>query len=335
MSSLVLSEGFGLYWEFAAKRQQLYRAKLVGADLSEVVDDPVLAAHRFTNPYRASDRVSQYLIANVLYNSEWGWKDTFVRTLVFKLFNRIGTWEFLAAVGEPDTSALLDGLIDRSLGEIIGLQPLYSAAYLMPPPRHSTAPKYVRHLDLLRLMIAEEAHEEIRAADTMQAGFRVLRRYESIGDFLAYQFITDLNYSEYLNFSENEFVVAGPGSARGLRKCFSDPGDFSVEDLFRWTLDRQHHEFDSRGLDWHNLWGRDLQLIDIQNLYCETDKYARVAMPELSGRVAGSRIKQRYKPNPARLSAWFPPKWKINAQAAAWLDAAGKVASHPHQLDLR
>ena len=333
MSSPVLSEGFRLYWEFAAKRQQLYRAKLTGTKAG--VDDPVLAAHRFTNPYRASDRVSQYLITNVLYDGEWGWMDTFVRALVFKLFNRVGTWEYLSATGEPDTPALLDRHIDRTLGEIAGRQPLYSGAYLMPPPRHSNAPKYVRHLDLLRLMIAEEAHEEIREADTMQAGFKVLRRYESIGDFLAYQFITDLNYSKHLNFSEDEFVVAGPGSARGLRKCFSDPGDFSDEDLFRWTLDRQHHEFESRGLDWHNLWGRDLQLIDIQNLYCETDKYARVAMPELSEHVSGSRIKQRYKPNLAALSSWFPPKWEINTRAAAWLNGSGTLASHPHQLDLR
>ncbi|MCI0591377.1 MAG: hypothetical protein L0Y67_07235, partial [Gammaproteobacteria bacterium] len=57
---------FDTYWQFAAKRQDLFMRRIKGERLPWT-DDPVLAAYRFTNVYRASDRVSQYLIANVIY----------------------------------------------------------------------------------------------------------------------------------------------------------------------------------------------------------------------------------------------------------------------------
>ena len=60
-------------------------------------DDPVLSAHRFTNVYRAADRVSQYLIRNVLYDGPQDAEEVFFRALLFKLFNRIETWEQLTA----------------------------------------------------------------------------------------------------------------------------------------------------------------------------------------------------------------------------------------------
>src|SRR3989442_4982380 len=57
--------------------------------------------HRFTNVYRASDRVSQYLIRNVIYSAAQTAEEIFFRTVMVKLFNRISTWEQLQErVGE-------------------------------------------------------------------------------------------------------------------------------------------------------------------------------------------------------------------------------------------
>ncbi len=103
------------------------------------------------------------------------------------------------------------------------------------------------------------------------------------GPFLAYQFTTDLNYSKYLTFEESEFVVPGPGARDGIRKCFDSIGDYDEADVIRWVTERQQTEFRSRGLKFESPWGRDLQLIDCQNLFCEVDKYARVAHPNVRG----------------------------------------------------
>lgn len=308
-----MTEGFACYWSFAAERQQVYYRRLSGCS-GPLTEDPVIAANRFTNAYRASDRVSQYLITRVQYGDEWHWLDTFVRTLVFKIFNRIDTWErIVQQVGEPDWAALRDGHVVQAIESIAGKRPIYSAAYIMPPPRSVTGPKYVRHLELVKRMVLDDAPRDIQAARSMADAYQVLRGYESIGGFLAYQFVTDLNYSPHLSFSESEFVVPGPGAVRGLRKCFTDPGGLSDEELLRWTWERQEEEFASRDLAWDGLWGRPLQLIDVQNLFCEVDKYTRMVLPQLGRYAPGKKIKQRYRRSPEPLSAWFPPKWGLDS----------------------
>ena len=305
--------GFDVYWRFAAERQKMYRRRLEGLTGEELTSDVVLVRYRFTNVYRASDRVSQYLITDVIYDRDRPWVDTFARVLVFKVFNRIDTWEhLLATVGDINADVLLGGDLDGALGERATRAPLYNAAYIMPPPRNGTGAKFRRHLDLIRQMVTECAHERIASARSMSSAFATLAAYESIGPFLAYQFLIDLNYTPRLTFSEGEFVVAGPGALRGIRKCFRHPGDYSPSDIIRWVAERQAEAFERRELEWHDLWGRPLQLIDVQNLFCEVDKYTREARPEFSALAPGSRIKQRYRPAPVPLTAWFPPKWGVN-----------------------
>src|SRR5262245_43309546 len=82
---------YDTYWRFAAKRQDLFMRRVNGTP-PPWTDAPVLAAHRFTNAYRAADRVSQYLIRHVIYDGPRAAEEVYFRTLLFKLFNRIETW---------------------------------------------------------------------------------------------------------------------------------------------------------------------------------------------------------------------------------------------------
>ena len=141
--------------------------------------------------------------------------------------------------------------------------------------------------------------------------YAALVEYPTIGPFLGYQIAVDLNYSEHLPFDEDDFTVAGPGAIRGLRKVFRDPGDQTPRQLIMRMVDRQEEEFDRLGLDFPGLFGRRrLHAIDCQGLFCETDKYAREAFPNLkSNRV---RIKQEYRRTSEPLPLFFPPKWEVN-----------------------
>jgi hypothetical protein len=270
--------------------------------------------HRFTNAYRASDRVSQYLIRSVLYEGDQREEEIFFRALLFKLFNRIETWQELSAkVGVPSWrgfeferyASVLDEMHARG-GTI------YSAAYIMPSPKFGYARKHRNHLRLLEHMMCDGAPHQVRRARSLRGVFEVLRSYPSLGDFLAFQFAIDLNYSELIDFSEMEWVVAGPGARAGIRKCFLDTAGLADLEVIRAVAEHADHEFQRRGLVFQTLWGRPLQLIDCQNLFCEVDKYARVAHPEVKGICGRTRIKQKYVPNPASLRQWYPPKWKIS-----------------------
>jgi hypothetical protein len=74
-------------------------------------------------------------------------------------------------------------------------------------------------------------------------------------------------------------------------------------------VDRQE-EFERLGLRFGGLWGRPLHAIDCQGLFCETDKYCREAIPELTS--ARKRIKARFSITQNPIEFLFPPKWGIN-----------------------
>ncbi|HEY1835708.1 MAG TPA: nucleotide kinase domain-containing protein [Candidatus Saccharimonadales bacterium] len=55
--------------------------------------------------------------------------------------------------------------------------------------------------------------EKLLSADSLAAMYQLLHSYPLMGDFMSYQVAIDLNYSPFVNFSENDFVIAGPGTA--------------------------------------------------------------------------------------------------------------------------
>ena len=315
------TEVFESYWHFAAERQEIFFRRLSG-ERGPWTKNPVLSQYKFTNAYRASDRVSQYLIRSVIYRSDLpnSPREVFFRILLFKLFNKIGTWELLEKNFGPIVHAEYDfKRYDRILSSAMAAgRRIYSAAYIMPPGRSAFgyALKHQNHLCLLENMIATNLPERLAEARSMQEGFELFLAYPTIGDFLAYQFITDINYSEITNFSEMEFVVPGPGAKDGLRKCFADGGGLNEAELIRLMSDIQEKEFERLGLNFRSLWGRPLQLIDCQNLFCEVDKYARVAHPTIQGKTGRTRIKQKFAPISAPIDFWYPPKWSLNGGIA-------------------
>lgn len=313
-----VTEAYDAWWTYAFERQEVYFRRLRG-EMPPWTKDDVLRGHRFTNVYRAADRVSQYLIRNVIYRDGLPTEpdEVVFRILLFKLFNRIETWETL--VGSMGGFSLSDDPFER-IDEILTAElraghRIYSAAYIMPTARGGAGSKHSGHLALLKRMMDDRLADRLGEAGSMAAGFDLLRAYSGIGDFLAYQLITDINYSEVVDFDEEEFVRAGPGAKEGLRKCFADPGGRSDEDLIRMMMDSQEREFGRLGLEFKDLFGRPLQLIDCQNVFCEVAKYARARFPELTAEGGRTRIKQKFEAAGALEVPFFPPKWEINEQA--------------------
>jgi alpha-glutamyl/putrescinyl thymine pyrophosphorylase clade 1 len=242
--------------------------------------------------------------------------EVFFRIILFKLFNKIETWELLSQklrrISYADYSY---ERYDRVLsGAMAQGQRIYSAAYIMPSGNgtFSTTRKHRAHLKLLERMMDDELSYRLAETRGMFAAFKLLRSYPMVGDFLAYQYVTDLNYSTLTNFSEMEFVVPGPGARAGIHKCFESLGGVNESDIIKVVTDRQEAEFDRLGVQFESLWGRPLQLIDCQNLFCEVDKYARIKHPEIVGVFGRTRIKQKFRPNLSAIEYWYPPKWGLN-----------------------
>lgn len=310
---------FNTYWRFAVERQKVFFQRLEGRP-GPWTEDPVISIHKFTNAYRASDRVSQYLIRHVIYRNDLPQSpsEVFFRTLLFKLFNKIETWQLLEhSFGAITFKDYKFENYDKVLTQAMAAGGrIYSAAYIMPPGGSTFGhkSKHQNHLRLLERMMADELAGQLGALKRMQAAFELLRSYPTIGDFLAYQFVTDINYSEVTDFTEMDFVIPGPGAKDGLRKCFSHSAGLNEAELIRLMADNQEQEFERLGIKFNNLWGRRLQLIDCQNLFCEVDKYSRVAHPDIAGISGRTRIKQKFSPTGPLEIPWYPPKWGINSK---------------------
>lgn len=337
---LRLTPVFDSYWKFAAERQNVFFSRLSN-DPQPWTNDPIILAHKFTNSYRASDRVSQYLIRNVIYRDDL--PDTahevLFRTLLFKLFNKIETWELLehtfGAVTYKDyTFERYDNVLKQAMQA--GAR-IYSAAYIMPPggSAFGHSAKHQNHLRLLEQMMTDKLAEKLAGLKKMQSAFELLKSYPTIGDFLAYQFVTDINYTEITDFSEMDFVVPGPGARDGIKKCFADRANLNEAEIIRLMADGQEREFERLGINFQSLWGRRLQLIDCQNLFCEVDKYARVAHPQIAGISGRTRIKQKFTPTGHLLTPWYPPKWGINEKIKETVAAGNNfIALEKSQLKL-
>ena len=318
---------FATYWHFAAARQQMYFRRVLG-HAPPWTPDPVLRDHRFTNAYRASDRVSQYLIRRVLYpesGREYDARDVLFRTLLFKLFNRVETWQLLErSLGEITWRGYSFDGYDGPLTQAMARgDRIFSAAYIMPSGRsaYGSPRKHRNCLRLLEWVIGGGGAEKVQRCGSLQEVFRLLRSYPLLGDFLGFQFAVDINYSCLTDFEESSFVVAGPGALDGISKCFSNPHASSPERIIGMMAERQEGEFGRLGLRFPSLWGRPLQLIDCQNLFCEVGKYARVAHPDVPGASGRTRIKQGYRQNGVQPlpRPFYPPKWGLNTSVEASL----------------
>lgn len=306
-------EIYDLYWYFACERQNIFIKKLNG-EPSPWTTDEILQNYKFCNSYRVNDRVSQYLLKNVIYNGKkYSNDDMLFRILLFKLFNKESTWELLLDHFQDITLKTFNKeKYSKVLEEAIsnGVK-IYNDAYISCANKaFGYDRKHDNHLSLLDKMFnIDKMQDKIIKCQTMKEGFDIIKSYPLIGNFMAYQLVTDINYSEAVNWKEDEFTVAGPGSLRGIKKCFIDKGDLSNEDIIRYMYEHQDKEFKRLNLNFKRIGNRPLQLIDCQNIFCELDKYCREAFPNLKSNR--TKIKKHYVPKKEKIEYFYPPKWNI------------------------
>ena len=250
--------------------------------------DRILDSYRFTNVFRVTDRVSQALLRVQRRGGDA--EEVVMRTLLFKVFNSEKTWGFLEPRGltegwDPDG-------MKSALDDMKG--PRFNGAYMMANPLMGGQKKHHFYVGVLDRVRRYHLSSILSAKDLRELYERLLE-VPGFGRFLAYQYATDLNYSEIFRFPEESTVVAGPGAIRGVRKLYGSvrkPED-KIRELHAYM--REHGP---------RLLGElPMQLIDVQNVLCEYDKYTRVLHEE------GGRMKERFTPDRRPLPDLMLPSW--------------------------
>ncbi len=299
MTMTMSSPGIESFWAFANARWDL----LVTGETK----DPILQKYRFTNCHRWCDRVSQYLLSQVLPGLNDGpyqgihliW-----RLSLFKTFNRIGTWEKLDRAGLCDlpSSPGMVGAYLREIGDCLADGVCFSPAYRMCIGRSTYGFKEKHRNWVFAAWSVAEKYQSLLRATRVRDLYTELVQLPMFGRFLAMQFATDIRY--VTGAKENSFVIAGPGSRRGIHMMHEDLRDRMVivngedtmyaERIYR-VWESQNGMFD----------GPKLELMDIQNLFCEYDKYSRIRWPEIQLIAKEKkRPKQNYTPSPRGRMKW-------------------------------
>jgi hypothetical protein len=306
---------YDLYWLFAHKRHQAFENRVAGLP-APWTDDPILQTYKFCNTFRAADRVSQYLIRHVAYNDDDSTPaDRVFQIVAFRTFSKIATWDRLNELlgRAPRLDDLVDGSFEHALTTIKSQYGgLYTGAFILcATDAFGRQQKHLNHVELFRHMfVSHSLGERVLETASLRELYELLHEFPLMGDFMSYQIAIDLNYSALVDFSENDFTQPGPGAVRGLKKVFLDLNGYKPAEAIMWMVENQQTEFERLGLPFTGLWGRAIHAIDAQNLFCETDKYCREAVPHLTS--TRSRIKSRYAMTPEPMELMFPPKWGLN-----------------------
>ncbi|KAI5117105.1 hypothetical protein M0805_008224 [Coniferiporia weirii] len=279
--TLVTTPIFDTFWRYAAERNALEERRRAG-EPPPWTDDEALQTYKFCSVFRVADRGSQFLIREVIEKGSQRPEEIFFRVLLYSSFVRIETYELLARCIKPLTwksykqeeyAAVLQDAMDDGTT-------LYTGAFQKFPPKLGNNVSFINHLGLLEVMMGTKLLDKLLQCKYMADAFDAIYVFPGMGDFTAFQLLINLSYTSILNFSENDFVIAGVGAQEGLKKCFAPASliSGSEEELIRWMAETQTEQFERLGLEFAGL-GQDrlpMTLVDVEHTLCEVHKYARI-----------------------------------------------------------
>ena len=318
------------FWRFVAERQAIFNRRLRGMPAPWTLDT-ILRDHKFTNVYRAADRVSQYLIREVINIGSQEPDELIFRCVLFRIFNLPATYAGLRD-GLGATPSLRNWspshyatIINRM--QNAGLQ-TWNGAYIMRTPAdycgQGRGAKTAGWLNVLHIMWQQGLFDYIPLEDNLERSVKALQTYPTVGPFLAMQYATDIGYTTAVHWNENDYVQPGVGSLRGAQRLFTRKVADAhlpaltahlIADLTR----NQFIAFEERKLTFQAIGhtalrrGRSLHMMDIQNCLCEFDKYCRGRFPDEA--FGPTRIKQGYDQYLAQshepIAYTWPTDWNL------------------------
>lgn len=303
---------------FVVDRYRVHKKKDVKKLSAPWTKNPVIREFKFTNVRREHDRQTRYLIDNIIKNDELTLEDKIVNCFMFRAWNN---WDTLKDFGFPYSAKKL---YNPKLKEKV--RPVYLKLAAGDPGRLWWSNAYNQggtkmawsypEMDLSLVRENETKKEELidlrpfhvgmwlgeysiveklLSAKNQQECFEVIKSIKGFADFLAYQVFVDLTYIPEFPFSENEFVVAGPGCKRGLDLIFEDKDGMTYEECMFWLRDAINDcsiplfstsdldEFDDGMPIYEPMklfsdlpkYDRKMNVMSIENCMCELSKYIK------------------------------------------------------------
>ncbi|KAI0073262.1 hypothetical protein K474DRAFT_1666813 [Panus rudis PR-1116 ss-1] len=303
---------FDTFFWFVAERHRIHQLRVAGKP-RPWTEDTILAEHPFTNVFRVYDRVTQYILQNVIGKGSRDLYESCFRVLLFRTFNRIETWEYLEEqLGDLTWRDFDVRQYEKVLSKVDGA--LYGPVYIIPAPGFGWPKNYSNHLRLIQMMMQEDIPKALKRFQYLKDAHGYICMYPGVGDFTGFQYILDLNMLPHFDWSENEWAALGPGSTSCLVKMFGKAVHGHEDAAMRYLRDTQLSHFTRLGIHPDQIprlcgsRGAGLSIVDIEHALCECDKYSRGAFPEIRGRRTS--LHRKWVPDETPVTADLPSKWR-------------------------
>lgn len=267
-------------------------------------EDTILQDYRFCNIFREDDKVTKFLREQVqpLYSSS---PALLLATIVFRWFNRPEAGRALFLIKDIEFDATPFELMLRrhthwrrvaasAMRAVCKDGPYVTGAYIIKTPNGMDKLQGVLQCIEWIMSDTRSVHgqpytldamgellwnlHDLRAPMSLEVVWEWLRQFQYMGDFMAYEVVTDLSHGPLLDQADRDvWANPGPGAARGLGWVYE--GDSSTYD--------QRHKVRLNGLMrellalsrlpeyWPEDW-RSWDMRTVEHTLCEFDKYQRV-----------------------------------------------------------
>lgn len=281
----MIEQNVSAFFELARERYQIKRRREAGGD-GPWTQDPILAKYRFCNVFREDDKTTAWFrdaLRNPLREKALAVTRA---TIVFRWFCRISTGEKLVPflLNTPEDALLDWEAIYEALKDC---EPLVTGSYTIVSPQG--LPKLEGIISILKAIEPELPYliGAITAmppkARSLERVWKSLRQLDFVGDFVAYEIVSDLRYTSLLDQAcdINTWASAGPGTTQGLGQLVAnDPDKFSptgIKDRIEMlSLMRQLLASSRLPEFWPTEWPQ-WEMREVEHVLCEYFKYRRTA----------------------------------------------------------
>lgn len=299
------------FFDFAKKRHDIY-LKRQAEEPWPWSDDPILNKYRFTNVYRELDATTVWFrkwVRDPLRDS----RNVMLATILFRWINRTITgeaifrqivnpqdrrtpWDILleaSSKGEEEIQEAFD-IMYYSIKSMLGRGPYMTGAYVIKSPdgydKLRGVLKNVEWFMLSKQGFRDEMLSWQEVSDhmlenpvTLRNAWEWVREHKFMGDFMAYEAVTDLRHTALLDNAPDIMTWAnpGPGAMRGLNRLHGRYGKMHRTHRAEYIMEMRELLDMSRD----GMWPNDemyppFEMRDIEHTLCEFDKYERTRTGE-------------------------------------------------------
>ena len=267
------------FFATANERQQIFLRK--HENKWPYTEDKIFRNISFCNVFRELDKTTVWIAENIRDRAESP-EQALIDVTACRYINRISSLRHvLGAGGLPNWNE------ERALEILADVSPVVNSAYVIHTPKGLDK---LHGLCRVVSWVAREA-DEIMGYHTLQETHARLMQVPLLGQFMAYEIVSDMRWTRWLDDAEDILTWAafGPGACRGLSLLATGEMDsisYSINNTaIPLAMGRRLLELSTDSNLWPSEW-REWEMREVEHWLCEYAKYV--------GQLRGTRKGKKY-----------------------------------------